>query len=86
MGNEWTADKPQRPAVRHLTYHGDCRDAVGQVMGPNTLNEWLLVVEASYDKRADRTRLGFAYLPHTELGDVQRDEHGQLWLKQEAKP
>lgn len=55
-------------ATTHLNYRGDRRGQVGRVMGPNTLNERLTVVEESYDPDADRTRLGLAYGLHVVNG------------------
>lgn len=58
-----------RKASRHLNYQGDrTADAIGQVMGPNTLGEFLTVVETEYDPETDKTRHGLAY------GIVEVDE------------
>ena len=49
-----------------LNYKGDHRGSIGQVMGPNLLKELLTVVEAQYDSKNNRTRLGLAYGVHKE--------------------
>lgn len=48
----------------HLNYHGDTRGNLGQIMGPNTMGEYLTVVEEVYNPDTDRTRLGLAYGVH----------------------
>lgn len=56
-------DTTQRPKpVQWATYNGDCSDAIGEVMGPNTLGEKLQVVAADYDADTGKTRLGFSYI------------------------
>lgn len=56
---------PTPKASTHLNYKGNCTaEAVGQIMGPNTMGELLTVVEAAYDPAADKTRLGLAYGVH----------------------
>lgn len=45
----------------HLSYRGDRRSTVGQIMGPNLLGEYLIAVDATYDPAANRTRVGFDY-------------------------
>ena len=51
-------------ATTWLNYKGDRRGAVGQVMGPNLLSEYLTVVAADYDEAVGKTRLGLAYGVH----------------------
>lgn len=55
-------DKPK--AVRWLNYPGDTRHMVeaerGEQVGPNTLGEYWVAVEATYDEAAGKTRVGFA--------------------------
>lgn len=46
-------------------YSGDRREAVGQVMGPNTMGEYFKAVSATYDEVANRTRLVFDLVPRT---------------------
>ena len=52
-------------AVRWATYPGDVRHMVeperGEQVGPNTMGEYLVAVEATYDEEANKTRVGFAY-------------------------
>jgi hypothetical protein len=75
----------KRTAVRHLTYRGDHQHAVGRVMGPNAMQEYLVVVDAAYDQVAGKTVLGLAYIPLAEVvGGTEVDEHGQRWLRKEA--
>jgi len=57
-----------RPA-RFASYNGDVTEAVGRIVGPNTLGEWMQVVAADYDASTDRTRLSFAF-------NVRRDADG----------
>jgi hypothetical protein len=59
-----TAKQSGPVVAQRLNYKGDRRAAIGQVMGPNTMREYLTVVEAEYDPVADRTRLGLAYGIH----------------------
>lgn len=62
-------DIGQRRPVTWLNYPGDVTAAVAELidnrvpMGPNTIGEWLWPVSASFDVTADRTRVGFSYLP-----------------------
>lgn len=49
------------PNAGHLSYRGDRRAAVGQLMGPNLLGEVLVAVDATYDPVTNRTRVGFDY-------------------------
>lgn len=49
-----------------LNYPGDHRGSIGEVMGPNTYDEFLTVTEADYDPDTNRTRLGLAYGIHRE--------------------
>lgn len=55
-----------RPAVRHMAYPGNVEHIVGEIKGPNTMNEMWTAVVAEYDPRLGSTTVGFA---PTELGD-----------------
>jgi hypothetical protein len=44
-----------------LNYAGDQRGLIGQVLGPNTLGEFLTVVFCAYDEREQKSRVGLAY-------------------------
>lgn len=56
------------PNAGFLNYRGDVtKDAVGQVVGPNTFGEFLTAVEATYDPEADKTRVGFDYARRGDL-------------------
>lgn len=49
-------------AVRFATYPTDVTSIVGrQIMGPNTMGEYMTPVSAVYDPATNRTRVGFAY-------------------------
>ena len=48
-------------AVRWLTYPGDRRGSIGNVMGPNTIGELLQVVTEEFDAVTKATRLGLTY-------------------------
>ncbi len=48
------------PPVYHLTYRADVRHIVGEVKGPNLLDECLTAVTADYDPATGTTRVGFA--------------------------
>lgn len=62
-----------RLPVVFANYTGDQRHAIGQRMGPNTLREYLWVVDAVYDEEANKTKLGFSYMaPREQVGPVQR--------------
>ena len=41
--------------MRQLNYPGDCRDIVGQVVGPTLLGQWLTIIDARYDVERDVT-------------------------------
>lgn len=56
------------PNAGFLNYAGDVtKDAVGQVVGPNSFREMLIAVEATYDPEADKTRVGFDYARKGDL-------------------
>ncbi|MGN6245156.1 MAG: hypothetical protein ACTHQ3_16000 [Motilibacteraceae bacterium] len=59
---------PGRPAVVHANYPGDITSAIGQIVGPNTIGERLMLVEVDYDEAADRSLAGFSYV----LGEVTK--------------
>lgn len=44
-----------------LNYAGDQRGLVCQVLGPNTLGEYLTVVFCAYDERENKSRVGLAF-------------------------
>jgi hypothetical protein len=50
-----------RTPARFADYYGDVTHIIGEVKGPNTLDEMLQAVTAVYDPETDRTRVGFAY-------------------------
>jgi hypothetical protein len=50
-----------------LTYKGDRRGSVGQLMGPNTVGEIATVVAAEFDATANKTKLGLV------TGDVRSE-------------
>lgn len=54
-----------RKPIRFLNYPGDTRDVIGQVVGPNTMNEHWIAVSADYD--GERTRVGFAIATPADL-------------------
>jgi hypothetical protein len=58
------AEKQYPPPAKFLTYSGDVTHIVGEVKGPNTLNELVTAVTAVYDPETDKTRVGFAYGDH----------------------
>ena len=61
---------------RWLNYRGDQRlGLLGRVLGPNTLGELLLVVDADYNPAANTTRAGLAYMGGKGSGrnDPQRE-------------
>jgi hypothetical protein len=47
--------------VRWLNYTADVREMVGQVVGPNTLGEYMTAVTADYDEATGHTRVGFVF-------------------------
>lgn len=54
--------------ARHATFEGDVTaEAVGQVVGPNTLGEWLIAVDAVYNSATDRTTVGYRYATAPEV-------------------
>lgn len=56
---------PELPkATGHMNYPGDCRHIIGEVKGPNLLDEMLTAVDAKYDPETNMTRVGFAYGVH----------------------
>ena len=44
-------------------YRGDRRTSIGQVVGPNTMGEFFVAVEADFDEVAGRTKLTFDLVP-----------------------
>lgn len=56
-------------AVTWLNYRGDVTGDlwVGRLMGPNTLWEFLYVVDWVYAADQDRTRVGFSFVRPAEL-------------------
>lgn len=53
-------------------YSGDRREAVGQVMGPNTMGEYFKAVSATFDEVANRTRLVFDLVPRKPVARPER--------------
>lgn len=52
-------------ATTWLNYSGDrTAEAVGKVMGPNLLGEYLTVVSAEFDEATNKTRMGLSYGIH----------------------
>ena len=49
------------PPSTWLNYGGDQRGLIGQVLGPNTMGEYLTVVFCAYDERDNRSRVGLAF-------------------------
>lgn len=56
--------RPKPVAVTWLNYQGDVTTniEIGRPMGPNTLGEFLYVVDAHYDSTTDKTRVGLSYV------------------------
>ena len=54
-----------RKPTRFLNYPGKVLDAVGQIVGPNTMGEHWIAVSADYD--GERTRVGFAIATPADL-------------------
>lgn len=52
-------------ATRFINYPGDARDVIGQIVGPNTMDEHWIAVSADYD--GERTRVGFAIATPADL-------------------
>lgn len=53
------------------TYPADVRHMIedgGEIVGPNRMGEYLRAVTAEYDEATGKTRVGFAYVPRTEVG------------------
>jgi hypothetical protein len=50
-----------RTPVRWLNYPSDVRGMVGQVVGPNTMGEYLTAVTEDYDEATNVTRVGFVF-------------------------
>lgn len=64
------ADAPPPPArhtAGHATYPGDCRHAIGEVMGPTNYGVPVVVIAATYDDAAKTTRVTFGHLTQDEL-------------------
>lgn len=53
---------------RELHYPGDCRDIIGQVVGPTMLGEFYAVAETDYDPAADRTTARLRFATSEEAG------------------
>jgi hypothetical protein len=58
--------------MRFVNYSGDVRHIIGEVKGPNLLDEVLTAVTADYDEASDTTRVGFAFGVHK--GNPQEGE------------
>lgn len=61
--------------VRTLNYDGDVTSCVGQIMGPNTMGEFLEAIAATYETATDRTVVTLAYARLTP--DVMARVRGQ---------
>lgn len=61
------SDNPIRFFAKEFAanYRGDRRDAIGQVMGPNTMGEYFRAATATYDDATNRTRITFDLVPRT---------------------
>ena len=63
-----TTDGTDRTPLRFATYSADVRESiVGHVLGPNTLGEYMRVVEAIYDDETGLTRVGFVFASEEEI-------------------
>lgn len=65
-------DLPVLPkAVVHATYSADITEAIGRVVGPNTIGELLQIVEcAPHPDKPGKWRVGFSYVLPSGLGGV----------------
>ena len=62
--------------MKHLTYPGNVEStAIGQLVGPNTMREFLVAVDARYDPETDTTRVGFRYATETEVQEHVTTNH-----------
>lgn len=53
----------ERVPVVFCTYPGDQRQILDQgPKGPNTIGEWLWPVEAVYDEKSKKTRVGWSFI------------------------
>lgn len=59
--DEPTRGTPAAP-VRWANYRGDATGLVGQIFGPTTMGEYLVMLEAKFDQATKVTRAGFAYM------------------------
>lgn len=61
---------PELPrASGWMNYKGDQRSHIGEVKGPNDLNEMMTTTEVQYDPDTNKSRVGFAigvHLSHDE--------------------
>jgi hypothetical protein len=58
-------------ADSRLHYRGDLRGHIeGQVLGPNTLREWFVILATDYDPDTDRTTAHCGYATPEEIGWV----------------
>lgn len=48
-------------AQKYLNFSGNMVHMIGEVVGPNTLGEFLTCVEVHYDPNTDKTRAGYCY-------------------------
>lgn len=63
------------PPVRFADYKGKVEADLGSMRGPNTLGEYMGVVEVRYNGETDTTRIGFAF-----TGQSSPDAIMQRWL------
>lgn len=56
-----TTPKPNRTPVRFADYKGIVDASLGSLRGPNTLGEYMAVVEVRHNFENQTTRIGFAF-------------------------
>jgi hypothetical protein len=77
------ADTSKRYTAGRATYPGDNRHAVGQLVGPTMLRQFLVIAAAIYMPERDATALVFSTLIEGDPSAVIVDEHGQAWIEPE---
>ena len=55
------SEKIMPEAQQWLNFRGRMTHMIGEVVGPNTLGEFLTCVEVTYDPVQNKTRSGFCY-------------------------
>lgn len=53
-------------------YPGDRREAIDQVMGPNTMGEYFKAVSVNYDEATEQTRIVFDLVPRKPVARPER--------------